>query len=188
MSPTSYSIEARAYNIIGLAAHDFWVLRDEDANVVGQLHGLATNRNNEIKPMGKIGYKLKFYHFGSHAILLGLDPNFSLNYVKADQKFKRVFTGTPDEVLDRWDHAVKVLQYLNSLEIPYTPFAIFGLASINSNTAYTLLGKLMNLPSYKFSDYWQPGFRNTDKILTSLQLEAMSYRPTRANIKLVESL
>jgi len=175
MSQNRYSIEARAYNIVGLAAHDFWVLRDGNGYVVGQLHGLATNRKNEIKPIGKLGYKLKFYHFGARALLLDLDLNSSLNYVKADQKFKQVFAGTANEVLDRWDNAVKALPYLNSLEIPYTPFAIFGFTHINSNTAYILLGKLMNIPAHIFSDYWQPGWRNTDKILTTSKLESMSY-------------
>ena len=54
MSQYRYSIEARAYNIIGLAAHDFWVLRDGEGHVVGQLHGLATNRKNEIKPIKQL--------------------------------------------------------------------------------------------------------------------------------------
>jgi hypothetical protein len=180
MSPTSYSIEARAYDIIGLAAHDFWVLRDENANVIGQLHGLATNRKNVIKPMGKIGYTLKFYHFGSLAISSGKDPNSNLNYVKTGQKSKLIYTGTPEAVLDRWQYAVKALPYLNKLEIVYTPFAIIGLTHINSNTAFTLLGKLMNIPVHKFSDYWQPGWRNSEKILTSTQLESMRYRQLRA--------
>ncbi|MGZ8227752.1 MAG: hypothetical protein ACXWT3_14125 [Methylococcaceae bacterium] len=42
MPEIRYSIEARAYDIVGLAAHDFWVLRAENGNVLGQLHGLAT--------------------------------------------------------------------------------------------------------------------------------------------------
>ena len=175
MSQNRFSIEARAYDIAGLAAHDFWVLRDEKDNVLGQLHGLATNPKNEIQPIGKIGDKLRFYHFGSRAILLGLNPDYDLNYIKADQKSKLVFTGTSDDILDRWDNAVKALPYLNSLEVPYTPFAIIGLTHINSNTAYTLLGKLMAIPVYKFSGYWQPGWRNTNKILTSSQLKSMRY-------------
>lgn len=175
MSQIRYSIEARAYDIVGVAAHDFWVLRDERDNVLGQLHGLATNLKNEIKPIGKIGDKLKFYHFGSRAILLGLDPNCNKDFIKASQKTKPVFAGRPDDVLARWDNAVKALPFLNSLEIPYTPFAIIGLAHINSNTAYTVLGKIMAIPVYIFSGYWQPGWRNADKILTYAQLESMRY-------------
>jgi hypothetical protein len=176
MPENKYAIEARAYDIVGMAAHDFWVLRDEKGNVLGQLHGLATNADNRIKPIGTIGDKLKFYHFGSRAILLGLKSVRNLNFIKAGQKSKLVFSGSPDEVLSRWDHAVKALPYLNSLNVPYTPLGIVGLAHINSNTAYTLLGKLMGIPEHVFSDCWQPGCKNTDKILTSAQLEAMRYR------------
>ncbi|MDO9267836.1 MAG: hypothetical protein Q7T96_01845 [Methylobacter sp.] len=175
MSKIKYSIEARAYDIIGLAAHDFWVLRDEKGKVLGQLHGLATNTENRIKPIGTIGDKLKFYHFGSRAILLGLNPNCDLNYIKAGQKSKLMFSESSDDVLDRWDNAVKALPYLNSLDVPYTPFGILGLAHVNSNTAYTLLGQLMGIPVHNFSGCWQPGCRNTDKILTSSQLEVMRY-------------
>jgi len=175
MSEIKYSIEARAYDIVGVAAHDFWVLRDEKGKVLGQLHGLATNIENKIKPIGIMGDKLKFYHFGSRAILLGLHPNCDLNYIKAGQKSKLIFSGSSADVLARWDNAVKALPYLNDLEVPYTPFAILGLVPVNSNTAYTLLGKLMGIPAHNFSGYWQPGWRNTHKILTSSQLESMRY-------------
>ena len=182
MPQISYSIEARAYDIVGLAAHDFWVLRDEESNVLGQLHGLATNRKNHIQAIGRIGDKLKFYHFGPRAILFGLKPDYDLNYIKAKQKSMPVLAGNSHEVLSRWDIAVTALPYLNSLEIPYTPFAIIGLLPVNSNTAYTLLGELMGIAVHKFSGYWQPGLRNIDKILTSSQLETMRYRRQIADI------
>ena len=182
MSEIRYSIEARAYDIISLAAHAFWVLRDKKGNVFGQLHGLATNTENQIKPMGTLGDKLKFYHFGSRAILLGLSPEKDLNYIWAGQKSKRMYSGSPDEVLGRWDNAVKALPYLNSLGVPYTPFAVLGLAPINSNTAYTLLGKLMGIPVHYFSGCWQPGWGNSYKILTASQLEAMRYLHDLSNI------
>lgn len=175
MPEIHYSIEARAYDIVGLAAHNFWVLRDEDGNVLGQLHGLATTPENRIKPMGTLGDKLKFYHLGPRAILLGLSPERNLNYIKAGQKSKRIYSASPDEVLGRWDNAVKALSYLNSLDVPYTPFAVLGLVPVNSNTAYALLGKLMGVPVHYFSGYWQPGWRHIDKILTASQLKAMSY-------------
>ncbi|MGZ8943601.1 MAG: hypothetical protein ACXW00_12600, partial [Methylobacter sp.] len=55
------------------------------------------------------------------------------------------------------------------------PLGIVGVAHINSNTAYTLLGKLMGIPLHNFSGCWQPGCKNTDKILSSSQLESMKY-------------
>jgi hypothetical protein len=177
-SPTSeirYSIEARAYDIVGLDAHDFWVLRDEKGHVPGQLHGLATSTENRIKPMGMLGDKLKFYHFGSRALLSGLNADRNLNFIKAGQKARRVFSASPDEVLGRWDNAVKALPDLNRLDVPYTPFAVLGRAPVNSNTAYALLGRLMGIAAHRFSGYWQPGWRNAGKILTASRLEAMRY-------------
>ena len=182
MPDIRYSIEAHAYDIIGLAAHDFWVLRDEKGNVLGQLHGLATNTENQIKRIGTLGDKLKFYHFGSRALFFGLNPDEDLNFIKAGQQAKRMFSGSPDEVLGRWDNAVKSLPYLNRLGVPYTPFAILSLVPINSNTAYALLSKLMGIPLHHFSGYWQPGWRNTDKILAASQLEAMRYPQTPSDV------
>jgi hypothetical protein len=175
MSEIRYAIEARAYDILGFAAHDFWVLRDGNGNVLGQLHGLATNTEHKIKPIGTFGDKLKFYHFGTRALLFGSNPAYELNFIRDGQKFRRGFSGNPEDVLARWDNAVKALPFLNSLEVPYTPFAILGLAHINSNTAYTLLGKLMGIPVHTFSGYWQPGWRNARKIVTASQLASLLY-------------
>jgi hypothetical protein len=175
MSDSRYSITAQAYAIIGLAAHDFWVLSDEKGHVLGQLHGLATNTENRIKRIGTLGDKLKFYHFGSRARFFGLNPERDLNFIKAGQPAQRMFSGSPEDVLCRWDHAVKALPYLNRLSVPYTPFAILSVAPLNSNTAYTLLSELMGIPAHHFSGYWQPGWQNTDKILTASQLKAMRY-------------
>ncbi len=175
MSEIRYSIEARAYDIVGIAAHDFWVLRDEKGHVLGQLHGLATSPGNVIKAIGTLGDKLKFYHFGSRAILLGLNPARNLNYIKTGQQSKPMFTGNPESVLARWDNAVKALPYLNSLDVPYTPFGIAGFVAVNSNTAYHLLGKLMGIPVHYFPRYWQPGWKNAGQILTSAQIESLIY-------------
>ncbi|MBK8817301.1 MAG: hypothetical protein IPN42_18155 [Methylococcaceae bacterium] len=120
---------------------------------------------------------MKFYHFGSHAIQLGLNPDSNKSYVKANQKTKMVYAGTDADVLARWDSAVKALPFLNGLEIPYTPFGIIGLSQINSNSAFSLLGKIMAINAPKFQGYWQPGWGNTDKILTTLQFESLMYSP-----------
>jgi hypothetical protein len=176
----NYSIEARAYAIVGVAAHDFWVLRDEKNTVLGQLHGLATNLNNKILPIGRFGDQLKFYHFGPRAILFGLNPDDDLNFIKANQNAIPVFAGNVDDVLSRWDNAVRALPYLNSLDVPYTPFGIVGLVSVNSNTAFTLFGQLMDLAVQPLPGYWQPGWRNVNKILTAAQLASMRYHPRDA--------
>ena len=170
-----FSIEARAYDIAGIATHNFWVLWDEKDNVLGQLHGLATNHQNEVLPIGKFGDKLKFYHFGSRAIQFGLKQDSNKSYIKANQKNQLVYSGTDADVLARWDNGVKALPFLNGLEIPYTPFGVLGLSHINSNTAFSILGKIMDIPVPKFQGYWQPGWGNVDKILTAAQFEDMKF-------------
>ncbi|HEY8034262.1 MAG TPA: hypothetical protein VIF37_01585 [Methylobacter sp.] len=182
MSETRYTIEARAYDIVGVVAHDFWVLRDEKGQVLGQLHGLATSPERVIKPIGTLGDKLKFYHFGLRAISFGLNPARNLNYIKSGQQSKPMFSGSPKDVLARWDNAVKALPYLNSLDVVYTPFGIVGIAAVNSNTAYHLLGKLMSIPVHYFPLYWQPGWKNAEKILTSAQIESLRYPENLADI------
>jgi hypothetical protein len=174
LTEAGYTIEARAYNILGIAAHDFWVLRDEKGHVLGQLHGLATSPGNVIKALGTVGDKLKFYHFGSRALLFGLNPARNFNYIKTGQQARPAFSGSPEDVLARWDHAVKALPYLNNLDVPYTPFGIASFAPVNSNTAYHLLGTLMGIPVHYFSRYWQPGWKNSEQILTSAQIESLS--------------
>lgn len=173
MPETTYTIEARAYSILGIAAHDFWVLRDDKGRALGQLHGLATSPGHVIKAIGTFGDKLRFYHFGSRALMLGLNPARNFNYIKTGQQAKPVFCGHPEDVLARWDRAAKALPYLNNLDVKYTPFGIFGIAPVNSNAAYHLLGRLMGIPVHYFPRYWQPGWRNAKKILTAEQIRAL---------------
>ena len=184
MQHIHYSIEARAYDILGLAAHDFWVLRDETGQAMGQLHGLATDRHDKILPIGRIGDTLKFYHFGPRAVLPGLRPANDLNFIKVKQKAVHIFEGAADEVAGRWDKAVNALPYLNSLDVPYTPWGILGLTHVNSNSAFNLLGQLMDLPVPLFSGYWQPGWRNAGEILTLSQLESLRYNPETSDVPL----
>lgn len=176
-----YSIQARAYDILNFASHNFWVLIDENDAFLAQIHGLATNIDNLIQPIGKIGDRLKFYHFGPHAIALGLDPKTNRNYIKQDQRSHCVFTGTPAEVLSRWDNAVSCIPFLNKLEIPYTPFAVLGFTQTNSNTAFSLMGHLLSLPVPKFPGYWQPGMRNAGKILEEIQLKSSQRTSTQTD-------
>ena len=56
-----FSIEARSYNIAGIASHNFWVLRNGESEEIAQLHGLATDRTTNIfKPIGYFNDRLGF--------------------------------------------------------------------------------------------------------------------------------
>jgi len=177
-----YTIEARAYDIADVAAHDFWVLRDENNNVLAQLHGLATTPTGEIIPVGTIGDELKFYHFGSYAISLGLDPLQNRNYIDPNQDSRLVFSGTEAEVMARWNTAVNAIPTLNNLNLDYSPFGFIDSTVVNSNAAYTVFGKLMDVPVYDFSGYWEPGFGNDAEILTPATLESLRYHPVISGV------
>jgi len=174
MATKFYTIESRVLNVIGVGAHDFYVLRDETGKVLAQLHGLATSPANVIKDVGTIGDKLKFYQFVPGAIPTPLDPYAGRNYIQAGQISQIVWKGTSDEVLARWDKAVVAIPYLNSLNVPYTPFAVFSFIPVNSNSAYQAFGELMDIPSPN-NIFLEPGYGNFDEFLTPEKLETLRY-------------
>ncbi|MES9884193.1 MAG: hypothetical protein ABW185_25385, partial [Sedimenticola sp.] len=71
MNEGLFSIEKRQYSILGLAAHNYLVLRDQGGAVVSELHGLAYDPNSSPCDPNKgavpIGYlpthKIKVYEF-----------------------------------------------------------------------------------------------------------------------------
>lgn len=148
-----YSIEARSYDLKRLASHNFWVLRDEAGERIAQLHGLATDRGrNRFKPLGYFNDRLGFYEFrkANH------DPSF----IFPNQAFRIVLQAEKSCILRRWGHAVSHVEKLNQLDLNYSPFGLFGLPIINSNSAYHLYARLLGLPCYRFSGVLQPGIGN----------------------------
>ena len=68
-----YSIEARSYDLLTIASHNFWVLRNSEDEVVAQLHGLATDRKKKcFKPIGFFSDQLGFYEFKAIEMILAL--------------------------------------------------------------------------------------------------------------------
>lgn len=150
----TFSIEARSYKLIGIASHNFWVLRDQQGKVLSQLHGLATDRaSNHFKPMGFFNDRLGFYEF----ITDNNDPNF----ISTQQISVIVYQGNKKDVLLRWNKAACQTETLNKQDINYSPFGIFGHPITNSNSAYHLFADLMNIPCYRFLWVLEPGINNT---------------------------
>jgi len=150
MSETGiYKIEAQSYGILGTASHDFWVLRDPNGAIVGELHGLATNpETGVILTIGFIGDELQFY-------------DLLHKYGDTDNRDSSVmYQGTETDVRTRWNAAVKATNYLNSLHLPYTPLGFidpFGTV-INSNSAFHIFGDIMGVPINDFGWRIEPGF------------------------------
>ncbi len=149
----TFSIEARSYDIAGIASHNFWVLRDTKNRVIAQLHGLATDRTtNTFKPIGYFMDRLGFYEFKS----VNNDPNF----ISSKQQFVTVYQGDEDDVLARWNNAGCQIDALNELDLNYSPFGILGLPITNSNSAYHLFSQLIGVECCHFSGVLQPGIHN----------------------------
>lgn len=149
----NYKIEARSYDLMSIASHNFWVLRDEKGDVVAQLHGLATDRkDNSIKPIGYFFDRLGFYEFKA--------ARNDLTFISKTQKFETVYQGDKEDVLARWEKAACQLAKLNERDINYSPFGILGYPITNSNSAYHLFAQLMEIDCCRFSGVLEPGIKN----------------------------
>ena len=148
-----YCIEARSYDLVAIASHNFWVLRNSKGEVVAQLHGLATDRKKQcFKPIGFFSDQLGFYEFKA----VKNDPSF----ISKTQQSVRVYQGDKDDVLARWNDAAREIDSLNQRDINYSPFGFFGLPIINSNSAYHLFARLMDIECCRFSGVLEPGINN----------------------------
>lgn len=148
-----FSIEARSYDLGGIASHNFWVLRGDEGEVIAQLHGLATDRStNTFKPIGFFNDRLGFYEFKTAAN----DPDF----ISFKQRSVTVYQGEKEDVMARWNKAACQIEVLNKKDLNYSPFGIFGLPITNSNSAYHLFAKLMEIPCCRFHGVVEPGINN----------------------------
>ena len=149
----TYSIEARSYDLINIASHNFWVMRNADGEAIAQLHGLATDRKtNRFKPIGFFSDRLGFYEFKTAEN----DPTF----ISKTQQFNTVFQGEKNDVLVRWNKAACQIESLNSKDINYSPFGVFGFPITNSNSAYHLFARLMGVECCRFFGVLEPGVGN----------------------------
>ena len=155
----TYAIEAACFRIARFAAHNFWVLRGSDHKVIAELHGLGTNRRTgRIMPIGKIEDRLGFYEFIAGSDHISAEGT---RLLRASRDFKIMYSGSKEDVLSRWRSAVDQLESLNNRDIDYSPFGIFAVSVINSNTAYRFFAKLMDIDHYCFPGVWEPGINST---------------------------
>ena len=150
MSGTGYfTIEAQSYGIVidvG-ASHNFWVLRDPDGNILGELHGMATHINPETgqREIEKVGFfdELGFYNLTNTLM--------QLNHRDSSV----VYQGLEDDVKARWNAAITAADYFNNLHIPYN---LLGIINPNSNSAFHIFGEIMGIKPNDFPWVWEPGF------------------------------
>lgn len=150
----TYSIEARSYDLVSIASHNFWVLRNNEGQALAQLHGLATDRKtNDFKPIGFFSDKLGFYEFKT----ANNDPTF----ISKTQQYITAYQSDKEDVLKRWTQATCLIEFLNQRDLNYSPFGIFGYPITNSNSAYHLFAQLMDLECCRFFGVLEPGISNS---------------------------
>jgi hypothetical protein len=154
-----YTIEARSFKIPDnenaptVAAHNFWVLKNEKNEIISQLHGLATDRStNQIMPIGywESKHSLRAYQIQN--------PKYM---IRENQPTKTVFTGDKEDVLARWNKAVSVISEINKQDLNYPSLGVkFFSKTINSNSVYQTFGQIMDIPVPEFEKGLQPGLEN----------------------------
>lgn len=143
---TGYSIEARAYDIVGVASHDFSVLRDPSGKAVAELHGLSTDREAGVAlaiGTDEERHSLRAWHLAhDRAMASELGERVAdRSFIGGQQARQTIFTGSRDEAFARWKAAVNAIPTLNALDRDYPSwgFKLDG-STVNSNSTYRTLG------------------------------------------------
>jgi hypothetical protein len=176
----TYSIEARSLSVLGIAGHAFWVLRDEQGKALAELHGLATDRQTGTPiPIGTDArrHALRAWHYPhdtGYASSIGAEVD-STSYIRPNQPSLAVATGDKDDILARWNAAVRALPELNAQDLGYPSygFRLFG-ETVNSNSAFRTFGELMGMPANSFRGRIEPGIGN--RMLSLERTEELRYR------------
>lgn len=161
-----FTIESRSLGIAGLASHNFWVLRNEKGQALAELHGLATDRQtSRPAPIGtdEDRFSLRIWHYTHDQSLSARYGGTSERetYIGKNQMHRPILTGPRDEIIERWDAAVRAMEPLNAKDLDYPSYG-FKLTqdTVNSNAAYRTLGEVMGLPIRDFPGVVEPGIDN----------------------------
>lgn len=119
--------------MFGITGHNYLTLRNQDNNIVGELHGLATDtKTNNWKYVGsKSSDKLQVWEF-----------NGPRNYI-AEKNFPGIILseGDTNEIINLWDKALVCKDEINKLNISYPPFGVNmrGETENSNSVAHTLI-------------------------------------------------
>jgi hypothetical protein len=148
--PGHWSIQLMQHPLIfGLAGHNYLALRDENGNVVEELHGLATDTyTKQWKYIGtKPTDKLQVWEFDNG------------RYYLAGKNFPGVIIdqGTQIDVLSLWSKALACKDSINQENISYPPYGVsFRSETTNSNSVAYTLAKCMGFDT-RHIGIWTPG-------------------------------
>ena len=123
--------------ILGIAGHNYVVLRDNNNTIVDELHGLASDpTTGEWKTIGRSKTdKLKVFEFNTSRYN-------TPQYFSAEKKYAGIalLKGDEQEVKNTWQKGIVCKDKINALDLPYPPYGVaLGRETENSNSvAYTL--------------------------------------------------
>lgn len=131
--PGNWSIELRQHRLLfGIAGHNYLVLRNQDGDIISELHGLATDPITKTwKYVGtRETDQLKVWQFDS-------PRNYEANKKSPGIVLKE---GTKEETLTLWIKAEKCKKDINEKNLPYPPLgvAVRGDTENSNSVAYTL--------------------------------------------------
>jgi hypothetical protein len=158
-----YRIEFREFPIMWVACHTFWTLYEDDW-LIGELHGLATDRETGLtQAVGTARDVLRGWPYpatGQGPKMKPANGGFSGLYA-LDQVSKVVFEGSKEEAMAIWGRALAAAKALNDKNVTYH---ILGgvpseLSTGNSNSAFRTFGDVMGLPMPDLEAMMRPGDR-----------------------------
>ena len=158
-----YRIEFREYPIMWVACHTFWAPYEDDW-LIGELHGLATDRETgESQAVGTARDVLRAWPYpmmGQEQKMKPANGGFSGLYA-LDQASKVVFRGGKEEAMAIWGRAIVAAQALDDANI--VSHILGGLpaelATGNSSSAFRTFGDVMGLPMPDLEAMMRPGDR-----------------------------
>lgn len=131
-----WTIEKRERKLLlGLTGHTFLEMRDDNNNVVAQLHGFATDIRTGIKQdVGRTEYDhLKVWEYEG-------DKYRSVNDINIGDVGIVLMRDDKEKILDVWSKARSCGAQINLLDIPYPPygFRIFKETKNSNSVAHSL--------------------------------------------------
>ncbi len=134
-----YTIQLRQYPLaLGMAGHNYIVLKDEDGRVLRELHGLATDMSTQRwKSVGIVPTdKLQVWEFS--------DPEDFMT--ESNYSGTILYRGEEKETLSIWNKTDQCKEKINEMMLSYPPLGIkIGGSTINSNSVAYTLGICMGL-------------------------------------------
>ena len=131
--PGNWSIQLMQHPLFfGLAGHNYLVVRNQDGDIVSELHGLATDTTTK---------KWKYVGMKSSDVLQVWKFD-GPRYYLAEKGFSGILLnqGTQGEVESIWEKTTDCITLINAQNIPYPPFGVkvSGETENSNSVAYTL--------------------------------------------------